>query len=287
MGGRRGGGQVRIVIGDPPFAWCAGEPLAHLEGGDGGLGALAEHTVQLADRIAGRGEPALQRLDRLARIAGLRDGRDLDQGSFDLWCDTLRHLDANTRRARQRIVRKFCLYRQRAEPGRFVFNPLYFARLHPGRMPVIVGPEHVARRFAATEVGNELRAHLSKRLALSLDVGSHAPLLCNIKGGLRGYTGTRLSGGIHVLFKIAGVHDSEGQRPRIHDLRHSFVVQALLRWYRDSADVQSNLPRLAMYMGHVSIVSTAHYLHFVPALAELASDRFEKSFGNLIEEMPR
>jgi hypothetical protein len=33
-----------------------------------------------------------------------------------------------------------------------------------------------------------------------------------------------------------------------------------MRWYRDGADVQSNLPRLAIYMGHVSIVSTAHYL---------------------------
>jgi len=51
-----------------------------------------------------------------------------------------------------------------------------------------------------------------------------------------------------------------------------------MRWYRAGADVQSNLPRLAMYMGHVSIVSTAHYLHFVPAIRELASDRFEAAF---------
>jgi integrase/recombinase XerD len=53
-----------------------------------------------------------------------------------------------------------------------------------------------------------------------------------------------------------------------------------MRWYRAGADVQSNLPRLAMYMGHVSIVSTAHYLHFVPAIRELASDRFEAAFRN-------
>lgn len=277
---------------------------------------------------------------------------DLDQTGFDLWCETLRHLDANTRRARQMIVRKFCLYRQRTEPGCFVPNLLYFARRHPGRMAVIVQPEQVARMLAAAEAlhptacspllpavmrlavvllytaglrrgellrltmddvephsgvlriraskfhksrmvplspqaSDELRVYLRKRLAPSLDASPHTPLLCNVKGGLRGYTGTGLSGGIHALFKSAGVHNGEGQRPRIHDLRHSFAVQALLRWYRDGADVQSNLPRLAMYMGHVSIVSTAHYLHFVPALAELASDRFEKSFGGLIEEMPR
>ena len=43
-----------------------------------------------------------------------------------------------------------------------------------------------------------------------------------------------------------------------------------MRWYRAGADVQSNLPRLAIYMGHVSIVSTAHYLHFIPAMRQLA-----------------
>jgi integrase/recombinase XerD len=58
-----------------------------------------------------------------------------------------------------------------------------------------------------------------------------------------------------------------------------------MRWYRDGGDVQSNLPRLAIYMGHVSIVSTAHYLHFVPAMRQLASDRFEVAFGDLLEEV--
>lgn len=46
--------------------------------------------------------------------------------------------------------------------------------------------------------------------------------------------------------------------------------------------MQSNLPKLAMYMGHVSIVSTAYYLRWIPELAQAASDRFEASFGSLI-----
>ncbi len=57
---------------------------------------------------------------------------------------------------------------------------------------------------------------------------------------------------------------------------------ALLRWYRQGADVQSNLPKLAMYMGHVSIVSTAYYLKWIPDIAAAASDRFEAHFGHLI-----
>ncbi|MEN8233260.1 MAG: integrase, partial [Thermodesulfobacteriota bacterium] len=56
--------------------------------------------------------------------------------------------------------------------------------------------------------------------------------------------------------------------------RHSFAVNALLRWYREGADVQSKLPLLATYMGHVSIVSTEYYLHFIDELAAVSSARF-------------
>jgi integrase/recombinase XerD len=35
-------------------------------------------------------------------------------------------------------------------------------------------------------------------------------------------------------------------------------------------------------MGHVSIVSTAYYLRWIPELAQAASDRFEASFGSLV-----
>jgi integrase len=71
-------------------------------------------------------------------------------------------------------------------------------------------------------------------------------------------------------------------RTRVHDFRHVFAVQALLRWYRQGADVQSKLPQLSMYMGHVSIVSTAYYLHFIPDVARMASRRFGRQFGQLV-----
>ena len=80
----------------------------------------------------------------------------------------------------------------------------------------------------------------------------------------------------------AGVLGWDGRRPRIHDMRHSFATQCLLRWYREGADVQSQLPKLAMYMGHVSIASTAYYLQWIPELAQAASDRFEAAFGELV-----
>ena len=47
--------------------------------------------------------------------------------------------------------------------------------------------------------------------------------------------------------------------------------------------MQVNLPKLALYMGHVSIVSTAYYLRWMPAVLERASERFEHSFGRLVQ----
>jgi integrase len=48
-------------------------------------------------------------------------------------------------------------------------------------------------------------------------------------------------------------------------------------------DVQTKLPFLAAYMGHVSIASTEYYLHFVDELAAAASDRFARHCGALVK----
>ena len=69
----------------------------------------------------------------------------------------------------------------------------------------------------------------------------------------------------------------------MQDFRHSFAVAALLRWYETDADVQSSLPKLALYMGHVSIVSTAYYLRWMPAVVSQASARFARSCAGVIE----
>ena len=63
--------------------------------------------------------------------------------------------------------------------------------------------------------------------------------------------------------------------PRLHDLRHSFAVGCLLRWYQEGVDPGERLFRLSTFMGHVSPASTAIYLTITPALLDEASRRFE------------
>lgn len=101
-----------------------------------------------------------------------------------------------------------------------------------------------------------------------------APLLCNCRGGVRHYTGAGLAQGLRQLFRAAGVQTATGTLPRVHDLRHSFAHAALRRWYDAGVDVQTRLPALAVYMGHVSVVSTQYYLASFAPFAEVASARF-------------
>lgn len=94
--------------------------------------------------------------------------------------------------------------------------------------------------------------------------------------------GTRLIyADVRVTFRklvdAAGIETGLTVRPRIHDLRHSFAVHALVDWYRNGADVQIHLPRLATYLGHRDPSSTYWYLSAAPELLALAAGRLEPS----------
>jgi integrase len=125
-------------------------------------------------------------------------------------------------------------------------------------------------RQAAHEINRYLRAR--RRLSHAAD----APLLCTRHHGLRPYTGTGLAQGLRRLFEHAEVRTARGLLPRIHDLRHTFALEALRRWYREGVDVQSKLPALAAYMGHVSIISTQYYLALLEPFSATIGERFDR-----------
>lgn len=65
--------------------------------------------------------------------------------------------------------------------------------------------------------------------------------------------------------------------PRIHDLRHTFAVSTLLRWYEQGASIGNKVASLATYLGHVKVSDTYWYLSAVPELLAAAASRFEES----------
>ena len=63
--------------------------------------------------------------------------------------------------------------------------------------------------------------------------------------------------------------------PRIHDLRHSYAVGTLLRWYRAGEAVEQRLPILSTYLGHTHTRDTYWYLSACPELMEHAARRLD------------
>jgi integrase/recombinase XerD len=63
--------------------------------------------------------------------------------------------------------------------------------------------------------------------------------------------------------------------PRLHDFRHRFAVETLLRWYRRGDSVRQRMPVLSTYLGYGNVSGTYWYLSSTPALLAAASKRIE------------
>jgi len=132
------------------------------------------------------------------------------------------------------------------------------------------------------DVSREVDRYLDAHRRRHLSVTPETPFAWSCRKGGRAYSYGTLWRNVRLLLKMAKIQKPDGRLPRIHDFRHSFAVNALLRWYRSGVEVQSRLPFLSAYMGHVNIASTYHYLHFVEPLASLASARFASHYGALV-----
>jgi integrase/recombinase XerD len=289
-----------------------------------------------------------QALSQLGRYLAENGAVDLDGALYERWRGSRASLHSNSRRKAEQIVRRFCLYRRRSEPGFFVPSPDVFSRLRPYVRPVIIEPAQIARMLAEADklplhnnsplrpavariaavllytaglrVGElrrlqvedvedggtvlrireskfhksrlvpvsesaqiEVRKYLKRRATFAVRSPHGGPFLCNrSRSGVCPYSAPGLYMLMRQLFEAAVVRDQEGRMPRIHDLRHSFAVQSLIQSYRSQGDPQALLPKLALYLGHVSIESTMHYLKLVPAVAQLANRRFEMAFGHRV-----
>jgi integrase len=89
------------------------------------------------------------------------------------------------------------------------------------------------------------------------------------------------------LLRECGIaHGGRGRGPRLHDIRHSFAVHRLERWYREGIDLSAKLPVLAAYMGHKSIRETQLYLRLTPHLFPDVCARMEQHLGHVIPRRP-
>lgn len=125
-----------------------------------------------------------------------------------------------------------------------------------------------------SSLGRELVRYLKARRAYA-PAGPDATVFVGLNGApLRSATASHV---VTVLLRRAHLKPPKGRiGPRPYDLRHTFAVHRLVRWYRTGVDVHTRLPWLSAYMGHDDILGTETYLTATPQLLHLAARRLRK-----------
>jgi len=78
------------------------------------------------------------------------------------------------------------------------------------------------------------------------------------------------------LMKTIGLTNGD-KIPRVHDFRHTFACNLLLRAYRENRDIDDAIYMLSVYLGHTVIAGTYWYLSAVPELLEMCVNRVEEN----------
>lgn len=117
-----------------------------------------------------------------------------------------------------------------------------------------------------------VRDYLTIRANAGMASHPESPFFCHAQGG---YGRARASELLRKIIRLAGLKPNSGRGgPRIHDLRHSFVVHRMTQWYRQGINPQGRLAHLAAYLGHRDINSTLVYLTITQELLQQANQRF-------------
>jgi site-specific recombinase XerD len=123
-----------------------------------------------------------------------------------------------------------------------------------------------------------LGEYLEARRKAKAPQGPESGLFWHDQGNAR-YTSHSIAWGLVDILRRAGIKPPKGKTgPRIHDLRHSFVVNRILQWYRAGINPQDKLPFLATYLGHRDIHATLVYITVTQEILQHANERF-RTFG--------
>lgn len=76
---------------------------------------------------------------------------------------------------------------------------------------------------------------------------------------------------VQLAWPNRGAHSA----PRVHDLRHTFVVRRILAWQAEGKDIDQAMLGLSTYVGHAMVTNTYWYLTAVPELMATAAAKFE------------
>jgi integrase/recombinase XerD len=117
-----------------------------------------------------------------------------------------------------------------------------------------------------------LQAYMKAREKAGASCNPEASLFWHEKGGYGYFVAETL---LRRVIQRAGLRKTSGRGgPRVHDLRHTFVVHRMTQWYRQGINPQGHLAYLAAYLGHRDIHSTLVYLTITQEVLQRANERF-------------
>ena len=123
-----------------------------------------------------------------------------------------------------------------------------------------------------------LRHYRERRDLAGISAQDEAPFFVSTRGRRRGMPLSDRQ--VHRVFmalreRLGWRNRGAHHAPRIHDLRHTFVVRRILLWQAQGVDVDQAMLSLSTYVGHAMVTNTYWYLSAVPELMALAAERFE------------
>ncbi|SFB56834.1 Phage integrase family protein [Rhizobium sp. NFR07] len=120
----------------------------------------------------------------------------------------------------------------------------------------------------------ELRFYIEARHRAGGSLDPRSGLFWHEQRGDR-YSKEAVAGLLVDVIRRAALKPPKGRTgPRLHDLRHSMVVNRILEWYKAGINPQERLPFLATYLGHRDINSTLVYITVTQDLLHQANERF-------------
>ena len=76
-----------------------------------------------------------------------------------------------------------------------------------------------------------------------------------------------------------------GRGPRVHDFRHTYCVNLLLKWTEEGKDLMAYLPYMRTMLGHEGFEETAYYLKLTSAAYPSIRKNLDSTFPDIIGEV--
>ena len=107
----------------------------------------------------------------------------------------------------------------------------------------------------------------------------HAPNFL-LTGRGRKFSVLEVHKSFYAISRAVGLRSGSINRgPRLHDFRHRFATETLLRWSRSGVPIDREMPTLSTYLGHSNIADSYWYLSAHPELMRHAALRLQCRWG--------